>query len=78
MLLMESTGLFLSLDELQQVEEPTLVLLGFGGPVTITVSAIAMLQMAVFDLLKSVRITPDAIRCCLHGWGQGWGQGAHL
>jgi acyl transferase domain-containing protein len=44
-----------------QKGEPSLKLPDFGWPVTITVSAIAMLQMALFDLLKSVGVVPDAM-----------------
>ncbi|KAJ7096113.1 hypothetical protein C8R44DRAFT_379140 [Mycena epipterygia] len=52
--LMESTGLF-ALDESQ----PKSLLPDFGWPVTITLSAIAMIQMAMVDLLKSIGIVPD-------------------
>ncbi|KAJ7484906.1 hypothetical protein B0H11DRAFT_1163748 [Mycena galericulata] len=51
--LIESTGLF------DQPTAPTIALPDFGWPVVITLSAIAMVQMALFDLLKSVGILPD-------------------
>ncbi|KAJ7801502.1 hypothetical protein B0H14DRAFT_2895228 [Mycena olivaceomarginata] len=54
--LIESTGLF---D--QPTAAPTIRLPDFGWPVVITLSAIAMVQMAMFDLLKSVGILPDMI-----------------
>ncbi|KAF8209510.1 hypothetical protein K438DRAFT_1960508 [Mycena galopus ATCC 62051] len=49
----ESTGLF------GQSTAPTINLPDSGWPVVITLSAIAMIQMAMFDLLKSVGILPD-------------------
>ncbi|KAJ7782237.1 hypothetical protein DFH07DRAFT_789912 [Mycena maculata] len=54
--LLETTGLFVS-----PTSPPSLALSPTGWPVTITVSAIAMLQMALFDLLVSVGITPNAL-----------------
>ncbi|KAJ7218352.1 hypothetical protein GGX14DRAFT_356888 [Mycena pura] len=53
--LIESTGLF------DHPTAPTITLPDFGWPVVITLSAIAMVQMAMFDLLKSVCIIPDMI-----------------
>ncbi|KAJ6449449.1 hypothetical protein C8R45DRAFT_1084229 [Mycena sanguinolenta] len=55
----ESTGLFAPVASRSEV--PTITLPDFGWPVTITVSAIAMIQMAMFDLLKSIGIVPDAM-----------------
>ncbi|KAJ6518275.1 hypothetical protein C8R47DRAFT_1312711 [Mycena vitilis] len=54
--LMESTGLFAL-----EPAAPTVTLPGFGWPVTITVSAIAMIQIALVDLLRSVGIVPDVM-----------------
>ncbi|KAF7371227.1 Polyketide synthase [Mycena sanguinolenta] len=54
--LLESTGLF--------VTEPScspLSLSSSGWPVTITVAAIAMLQMALFDLLTSAGVMPSSL-----------------
>ncbi|KAJ7659066.1 hypothetical protein DFH06DRAFT_990014, partial [Mycena polygramma] len=55
--LMESTGLFALAGS--QLGVPTVTLPDFGWPVTITVSAIAMIQIALVDLLRSVGIVPD-------------------
>ncbi|KAJ7776526.1 hypothetical protein DFH07DRAFT_798454 [Mycena maculata] len=57
--LLETTGLFVSEDAL--TSPPSLALSPTGWPVTITVAAIAMLQMALFDLLVSVGITPGSL-----------------
>ncbi|KAJ7606255.1 hypothetical protein FB45DRAFT_1068712 [Roridomyces roridus] len=54
--LLETTGLFIS-----SASSPSIVLSPDGWPVTITVSAIAMLQIALFDLLVSVGITPSSL-----------------
>ncbi|KAJ7832642.1 hypothetical protein B0H14DRAFT_2591918 [Mycena olivaceomarginata] len=54
--LVETTGLFVS-----SASPPSIVLPPTGWPVTITVSSIAMLQMALFDLLVSVGITPSSL-----------------
>ncbi|KAF8180698.1 hypothetical protein K438DRAFT_1976521 [Mycena galopus ATCC 62051] len=54
--LLETTGLFIS-----PASPPSLALSPSGWPVTITVAAIAMLQMALFDLLLSVGITPTSL-----------------
>ncbi|KAJ7436883.1 hypothetical protein B0H11DRAFT_2178713 [Mycena galericulata] len=51
--LIETTGLFVS------IPTPRISLPSLGWPVTITVSAIAMVQIALFDLLKSVGVVPD-------------------
>ncbi|KAF8160216.1 hypothetical protein K438DRAFT_1776565 [Mycena galopus ATCC 62051] len=55
--LIESTGLFSAAES--QTSPPSIILPDLGWPVTVTVSSIAMLQMALFDLLKSVGIVPD-------------------
>ncbi|KAF8209013.1 hypothetical protein K438DRAFT_1960740 [Mycena galopus ATCC 62051] len=55
----ESTGLFSAARD--QPSSPTIPLCDFGWPVAITVSSIAMIQMALFDLLKSVGIIPDML-----------------
>ncbi|KAJ7463693.1 hypothetical protein FB451DRAFT_1042909, partial [Mycena latifolia] len=55
--LMETTGLFTLAGSLRSA--PTVTLPDFGWPVTITVSAIAMVQIAMFDLLSSLDIVPD-------------------
>ncbi|KAJ7440955.1 hypothetical protein FB451DRAFT_1442691, partial [Mycena latifolia] len=57
--LLETTGLFLPGGSLRS--NPPMHLSSTGWPVTITVSAIAMLQMALFDLLASVGITPSSL-----------------
>ncbi|KAJ6564329.1 acyl transferase, partial [Mycena capillaripes] len=58
--LLETTGLFVAEDSL--VSPPSLSLSPTGWPVTITVAAIAMLpEMALFDLLVSVGITPSSL-----------------
>ncbi|KAK6966524.1 polyketide synthase [Favolaschia claudopus] len=57
--LIESTGLFSPLDLLSA--SPTVTLADSGWPVTITCSAVAMVQLALFDLLQSVGIVPDLI-----------------
>ncbi|KAF8180692.1 hypothetical protein K438DRAFT_2170972 [Mycena galopus ATCC 62051] len=54
--LIESTGLF---SAAESQTSPSIILPDLGWPVTVTVSSIAMLQMALFDLLKSVGIVPD-------------------
>ncbi|KAJ7672416.1 hypothetical protein DFH06DRAFT_1363281 [Mycena polygramma] len=51
--LIESTGLF------SHTPRPSISLPTFGWPVTITVSAIAMIQIALVDLLKSVGVIPN-------------------
>ncbi|KAJ7087152.1 hypothetical protein C8R44DRAFT_991421, partial [Mycena epipterygia] len=51
--LVQSTGLF------HLSSTPTIALPDSGWPVTITLSAIAMVQMAMFDLLKSLGIVAD-------------------
>ncbi|KAF7333968.1 Polyketide synthase [Mycena sanguinolenta] len=51
--LLETTGLFIPL-----ASTPSLPLAPTGWPVTITVAAIAMVQIALFDLLLSVGISP--------------------
>ncbi|KAJ7609191.1 hypothetical protein DFH06DRAFT_1247461 [Mycena polygramma] len=53
--LLETTGLFVSPSTL-----PAVSLSQTGWPVTVTVAAIAMLQMALFDLLVSTGITPSS------------------
>ncbi|KAJ6487079.1 hypothetical protein C8R47DRAFT_951995, partial [Mycena vitilis] len=53
--LIETTGLFVS-----PITSPSILLTQSAWPVTITVAAIAMLQMALFDLSLSVGITPSA------------------
>ncbi|KAJ6473847.1 hypothetical protein C8R45DRAFT_1011985 [Mycena sanguinolenta] len=53
--LLESTGLFVTRTSL-----PSLSLSPSGWPVTITVAAIAMLQMALFDLLMSAGVMPSS------------------
>ncbi|KAF8128037.1 hypothetical protein K438DRAFT_2141448, partial [Mycena galopus ATCC 62051] len=55
--LLETTGLFSPLGS--RPSFPASTLADFGWPVTITVSAIAMLQMALFDLLRSLGIIPE-------------------
>ncbi|KAF7336300.1 Polyketide synthase [Mycena venus] len=57
--LIESTGLF----SVARAQPSSLAipLCDFGWPVTITVSSIAMLQMALFDLLKSVGLRPHML-----------------
>ncbi|KAJ7200302.1 hypothetical protein GGX14DRAFT_572065 [Mycena pura] len=57
--LLETTGLFVQHGSLSST--PSISLSPTGWPVTITVAAIAMLQMALFDLLASVGITPSAL-----------------
>ncbi|KIK61181.1 hypothetical protein GYMLUDRAFT_225393 [Collybiopsis luxurians FD-317 M1] len=52
--LLESTGLFRS-------DSPTIQLPSGGWPVAITLPALAILHIALFDLLKSVGVTPDAM-----------------
>ncbi|KAJ7686126.1 hypothetical protein B0H17DRAFT_1332956 [Mycena rosella] len=54
--LIESTGLFGP-----SRSAPRITLSDFGWPVTITLSAIAMVQMALFDLLQSLGIVPDVM-----------------
>ncbi|KAJ6455209.1 hypothetical protein C8R45DRAFT_846044, partial [Mycena sanguinolenta] len=54
--LLETTGLFIPL-----ASTPSLPLAPTGWPVTITVAAIAMVQMALFDLLLSVGISPSVL-----------------
>jgi acyl transferase domain-containing protein len=54
--LVETTGLFVS-----SASPRSIVLSPTGWPVTITVSSIAMLQMALFDLLVSVGIPPSSL-----------------
>ncbi|KAJ7364509.1 hypothetical protein DFH08DRAFT_1073196 [Mycena albidolilacea] len=51
--LIETTGLF------APIPHPRILLHSSSWPVTITVSAIAMIQIAMFDLLKSVGVVPD-------------------
>ncbi|KAF7358664.1 Polyketide synthase [Mycena sanguinolenta] len=53
--LLETTGLFVT-----ESSCPPLSLSPSGWPVTITVSAIAMLQMALFDLLTSAGVMPSS------------------
>ncbi|KAJ6611341.1 hypothetical protein B0H10DRAFT_369055 [Mycena sp. CBHHK59/15] len=55
--LVKSTGLFAPVGS----TSPTITLPDFAWPVAITLSALAMVQMAMFDLLKSVGIVPDEI-----------------
>ncbi|KAJ7182483.1 hypothetical protein C8R43DRAFT_868767, partial [Mycena crocata] len=57
--LMESTGLFFPVQP--QCSPPTVTLPEFGWPVIITVSAIAMVQIAMVDLLKSIGVVPDVM-----------------
>ncbi|KAJ6550493.1 beta-ketoacyl synthase [Mycena vulgaris] len=57
--LITSTGLFALAGS--QFTAPTITLPDFGWPVVITLSAIAMVQLAMFDLLKSVGVLPDMI-----------------
>ncbi|KAJ6555282.1 hypothetical protein B0H10DRAFT_2201676 [Mycena sp. CBHHK59/15] len=57
--LLETTGLFVSKHSL--ASPPSLSLSPTAWPVTITVAAIAMLQMALFDLLVSAGIRPAAL-----------------
>ncbi|KAJ7204324.1 thiolase-like protein, partial [Mycena pura] len=54
--LVETTGLFA-----HRTCDPPLTLQPTGWPVTITVAALAMLQMALFDLLSSVGVTPSSL-----------------
>ncbi|KAJ7809999.1 hypothetical protein B0H14DRAFT_3112515, partial [Mycena olivaceomarginata] len=54
--LIESTGLFSPASS-----PPTITLPDFGWPVTITCSSIAMVQMALFDLLQSLGVVPDML-----------------
>jgi acyl transferase domain-containing protein len=57
--LLETTGLFVAGNSLSS--SPSLHLSPTGWPVTITCAAIAMLQMALFDLLMSVGTKPSAL-----------------
>ncbi|KAF7371222.1 Polyketide synthase [Mycena sanguinolenta] len=54
--LLESTGLFVT-----EPSCPPLSLSLSGWPVTVTVAAIAMLQMALFDLLTSAGVSPSSL-----------------
>ncbi|KAJ6452141.1 thiolase-like protein, partial [Mycena vitilis] len=54
--LLESTGLFDISESL-----PTVTLPEFAWPAVITLAATAMLQIALFDLLKSIGIVPDVL-----------------
>lgn len=55
--LLASTGLFVDNSQ----ADPPMNLLPTGWPVTVTVSAIAMLQIAIFDLLGSIGVRPDLL-----------------
>ncbi|CAK5282480.1 unnamed protein product [Mycena citricolor] len=54
--LLDSTGLFSS-----RSSDVTITLSPDAWPVTITVAAIAMIQIALFDLLRSVGVRPDVL-----------------
>ncbi|KAJ7120035.1 hypothetical protein C8R44DRAFT_981991 [Mycena epipterygia] len=54
--LLESTGLFAPAKS-----PPAITLPDFGWPVVVTLSAIAMVQIAMFDLLQSVGVRPDVM-----------------
>ncbi|KAJ7909504.1 hypothetical protein B0H13DRAFT_2272842 [Mycena leptocephala] len=57
--LIETTGLFAVQLARSQSTPPLIPLPDSGWPITITLSAIAMVQMAMVDLLKSIGIVPD-------------------
>jgi acyl transferase domain-containing protein len=54
--LIESTGLFAPVRS-----PPPIILPDLGWPVVVTLSAIAMVQIAMFDLLESVGVRPDVM-----------------
>ncbi|KAF7341189.1 Polyketide synthase [Mycena venus] len=74
--LIESTGLFVPVGS--QSSTPTVTLENSRWPVVIAVSAIAMVQMAMFDLCISAGIVPDMVlghsageTACLYASGAG-------
>ncbi|KAJ6483679.1 hypothetical protein DFH09DRAFT_949601, partial [Mycena vulgaris] len=64
--LLESTGLFTTLGS--KSSSSTVTLTDLAWPVAITLPAISMIQIAMFDLLKSVGIVPDMM--CGHSAGE--------
>jgi acyl transferase domain-containing protein len=68
--LVESTGLFAVPGP--QSSPSTVTLSDFAWPVAITLPAISMIQIAMFDLLKSVGIVPEMM------WGHSAGETAIL